>query len=52
MLAWFALLVRDLARAVAPFPEISRGTPRLAPARAHLPRRITARAPRRRMIEH
>lgn len=52
MLAWFALLVRDLARNVAPPPGILGRAPRLAPARAHLPRRITARAPRRRMIEH
>jgi len=51
MLAWFALLVRDLARVIAPFAGILRPAPQLAPARARLPRRIAARAPRRRTIE-
>ena len=51
MLAWFALLARALVRGVAPFLEIPGPAPRLAPARARLPRRIAARAPRRRTIE-
>lgn len=51
MLAWFALLVRSFLRLGALFADILRPTPRLAPVRARLPRRITTRAPRRRTIE-
>jgi hypothetical protein len=51
MLAWIALLVRDFARRAAPLSESLGPAPRLAPARARLPRRIAARAPRRRTIE-
>ena len=52
MLAWFALLVRDLARrAAARSAILGAPAPRLAPARARLPLRIAARAPRRRTID-
>jgi len=52
MLAWIALLVRDFTRRAAPLPGILGAIPRLAPARARLPRRIAARAPRRRTLDH
>jgi len=52
MPAWFALLARATARFVAAFFEIPGPAPRLAPARARLPRKVLARAPRRRTIAH
>jgi hypothetical protein len=51
MLAWIALLVRDFVRRAASLSKTLGPAPRLAPARARLPRRIAARAPRRRTIE-